>query len=357
MRKHSSLTQSILFKHAGRYSIFRDLLFMVVVGLMITSYFLVVNVFAGSSLSFQTRELTSNIMFSVCISILLYGMFRVMFRYLNTSHPWNKSIVGRILREIPLVFLISASGMCLFMVVWAAIFKERPYLKSEFVLNIATASIVSFLLNAFYETANLFRQLQDSKLEAERLRRKSVESHFETLKNQVGPHFLFNSLNTLLALMDENIPQAKLFVEKLASYYRYALQVNEQDLVELKTEMKLVLDYMYLLQCRFDENLHLELDEDLKKDPRKLIPLSVQMLVENAVKHNVISSSKPLRIKIYMEGDLLIVENNRQHKTATESSNGIGLGNIGSRYHLVIGRDIHVTQTDAFFRVELPLIH
>ncbi|MEX1189683.1 MAG: histidine kinase [Bacteroidia bacterium] len=346
----------VFYRGKGVFSWSADITFMIIVGILISIYFIGVNYLSKGSFDNKSENLIQNTLFSVSISILLYIQFRFMFQYLNKNFPWTDSIMGRIIRQVPLIFLISAVSMLVFMKVWDLFLNTFDYSAGQYYINIITAVIVSFILNTIYEGVNLFRQLKNKELEAEMLKRQNIESHFETLKNQVGPHFLFNSLNTLISLMDEDIPAAKKFVENLAAYYRYTLQINELNLIDLDSELKLVESYYFLLQSRFGTNLKIEFDNSLVKIKSQLVPLSMQMLVENAVKHNIISSEKPLIIKIGATANSIYVENNLQIKESIDSSNGIGLENILNRYRLSAGKEISIYKDEVKFRVELPLI-
>lgn len=355
MHEHKSQNKrSVFFK--GKYNYVKDIAFMGVLGLLIAGYYTVLNLAEGKPLENEIKNLASNLLFSIGVSVLLYGLFNFMFRYLNHYHPWTKSIKGRLIRQIPLIIAISSLGMILYMFFWENVIIKSEYKFSDYLGNILVAILISFLVNTIYEAVNLFRQLKNKELETEMLKRKNIESHFETLKNQVGPHFLFNSLNTLLSLMEEDVDSAKVFVEKLAVYYRYALQVNDQELVELSKEVNLLESYIYLLSSRFGDNLEVQIDALIKNSDALIVPLSIQMLFENAVKHNIISNDKKLKIQIGMNGYCIFVENNLQVKDSLLSSNGIGLENIHSRYLLSTNKDIQIIKTSEKFRVELPII-
>jgi sensor histidine kinase YesM len=334
----------------------KDLLLMGFVGLLISSYLLVVKVCRGSYAIDQQDSFAGNIIFSIAISVFLYSLFRLMFRLLNKYFPWQSSISSRVGLQLILIVLIASFGMCLFMVIWSSMFLSESFSKEQFVSNSIIAIIVSLILNTLYEGVNLYRQLKDSQVITEQLKRKNIESHFESLKNQVSPHFLFNSLNTLLVLIDEDTLKAKEFVEKLAAYYRYTLQVSEKDTVLLQTEIELLHNFIYLLKCRFGDNLQLEIDINNDDSMLHIIPLSVQMLFENAVKHNIISKNKPLIISVFVEDNYLVVENNLQIRDSLNSSNGIGLENIRSRYKIICGKEIILIMDTEKFRVQLPLI-
>lgn len=333
-----------------------DILAMVVVGMLIALYYYLGNsIFSNKDP--EAEDSIQNILFSVSVSVFLYIAFRQMFSFLNRFFPWKKTIWKRILLQVPLIFLIAGFGMVLFMTVWEALFVEKGYTRLEVFNNISTAIIVSLIINLLYESISIYRMLKNSEIESEKLKRRNIESHYEILKNQVGPHFLFNSLNTLLSLMDEDIPAAKEFVEKLAAYYRYSLQVNDRDTNSIASEIKLIEHFVFLLKCRFGNNLSVEIDSALyKENNRYSVPMAIQMLVENAVKHNIISADKPLKIKIGITEPYLFVENNLQKKEALDSSNGIGLDNIRNRYQMLNNQEIIITDDGKSFKVMLPII-
>lgn len=199
------------------------------------------------------------------------------------------------------------------------------------------------------------RQRDQQKEREALLLREKIESQYEALKSQINPHFLFNSFNTLITLIEENPELGVVYVEKLSDFYRSILQYREQQLIGLEEELRLVHDYTFLLQQRFGENLQLEVVID-KPNHYYVAPLALQMLVENAVKHNVISCSKPLRISLRLERDAILVRNNRQAKRDKVPSTGFGLQNIITRYRLLSEREVKVAQTEHTFEVALPAL-
>lgn len=199
------------------------------------------------------------------------------------------------------------------------------------------------------------RQRDQQKEREALLLREKVESQYEALKSQINPHFLFNSFNTLITIIEENPKLGVVYVEKLSDFYRSILQYREQQLIALEEELRLVHDYTFLLQQRFGENLQLKVAID-KPNHYYVAPLALQMLVENAVKHNVISRSKPLHISLRLEGDVILVRNNRQAKRTKAPSTGFGLQNIITRYRLLSEREVQVAQTEHTFEVALPAL-
>ena len=214
---------------------------------------------------------------------------------------------------------------------------------------------------AVYECIFYFRQLRAALLEAEQLKQANLQSQLETLKNQVNPHFLFNSLNTLAALIPEDPDLAVRFVQKLAKVYRYILEIRELQTVSLADELSALRAYTFLLQIRFGDNLCISLDLPDHRLCDRVVPLSLQMLVENAVKHNVISTHRPLTIRVFVENERIIVQNNLQRKgqfttDEADDSTGVGLQNIRNRYRLLAGACVDVIVTTQQFAVSLPLL-
>jgi LytS/YehU family sensor histidine kinase len=194
-------------------------------------------------------------------------------------------------------------------------------------------------------------------LENEKLRREALQSQFESLKNQLSPHFLFNSLTALKTLIREAPDTAQNYVNSLSRALRYTLQSNEKQLVTLKEEMVFMDSYLYLIKLRFDTNLSIITGIKEEYLSYRLPPLTIQTLVENAIKHNEISKEKPLRINIETTGDgKLSVWNDIQRKITEEEGTGIGLTNLSKQFHLLTGGDITISDQDNRFRVEVPLI-
>lgn len=234
---------------------------------------------------------------------------------------------------------------------------QRPTMLEEY-----KATLVPLVIClAIYECIFYFRQLRAALLEAEQLKQANLQSQLETLKNQVNPHFLFNSLNTLAALIPEDSDLAVRFVQKLAKVYRYILEIRALQTVSLADELSALRAYTFLLQIRFGDNLRISLDVPDYRLCDRVVPLSLQMLVENAVKHNVISTHRPLTIRVFIENERLIVQNNLQRKGQynpgeADDSTGVGLQNIRNQYRLLAGECVDVIVTTQQFAVSLPLL-
>jgi sensor histidine kinase YesM len=229
---------------------------------------------------------------------------------------------------------------------------RRGHRSEFFLINFFVSSLVVgcvFLIRLIF-------QKQNYKLEMEALKREAIQGRFESLKNQLSPHFLFNSLTALKMLISESPEKAQLYVDSLSKALRYTLRGKEQ-LVTLREEMEFMEAYLYLIRMRYESNLIIKIDISEALLNRKLPPLTVQTLVENAIKHNEISKRKPLRIEIRtLDDNNLQVSNPIQKKLTEEEGTGFGLTNLSKQFQMLIGRDIRIHQEQGNFIVEIPLI-
>ncbi len=201
------------------------------------------------------------------------------------------------------------------------------------------------------------REHLEANLTLQRLKQEKIEAQMQALQSQINPHFLFNSLNTLSSLIDDSPRQAGDFVDELSSVYRYLLRSNEHDLTTLSVELSFIHSYFHLLRTRFGNNVNLSIDVSETHAEALLPPLTLQLLVENAVKHNVILPELPLTIRIRTTDQRqLIVENTLQSKKLRVESNGVGLSNIAVKYRLLNQTEPSIEEADGWFRVTLPLL-
>lgn len=217
------------------------------------------------------------------------------------------------------------------------------------------ANLLFHLLNAIFY---YFTEYKTKWMEAEELKRMSAQAELQLVKNQVNPHFLFNNLNVLSTLVMQNNSEANRFIEEFSKVYRYILHNHEKELVELKTELHYINPYIFLLETRFGGGLKINVDIPDNYGHYHIIPAALQMLIENAIKHNVVSRNKPLHIDVHVNGNnTIVVSNNLQAKQSVESSTGIGLQNIIKRYRIVSSREVLIKNDENIFMVTLPLLH
>lgn len=220
----------------------------------------------------------------------------------------------------------------------------------------AAALFCSLTVVAIYESIYFMNELRKSVEEKEMLKRESLYAQLDALKTQVNPHFLFNNLNTLVSIIPEDPKRAMDFVQQLAKVYRHILEVKDEQSIPLKEELDVLKAYAFLLETRFGDNIQININVPAEKLDRKIIPLSLQILMENAIKHNIVSSDKPLRIDVFADDGRLVVSNNLQKKNQLNESTGIGLDNIRNRYRLLSSRQVEVKENHSDFVVSIPLI-
>jgi len=227
----------------------------------------------------------------------------------------------------------------------------------QFKLSILMAVALTLVATTLWEAEYALGKWKESLAEKEELQQLAIQQEFDTLKSQVNPHFLFNCFNTLSSLINEDPGHAEEFLDELSKVYRYLLRNNEDGLSTLKNEIQFIRSYYQLLKTRHGHAIQLHIEIDKRYDLYLLPSLSLQLLVENAVKHNVISRQQPLSIEIFtMAGNKLAVNNNFQPKLIKAPSNRIGLENIRTKYELLQQPGFELLQDDKNFTVVLPLI-
>jgi len=241
--------------------------------------------------------------------------------------------------------------------------KQAPEAENLFVKNasfttalgsnlFSTAAIISI-----YEALMYWAKLKQQLVITERLKKENAQAQLDSLKNQVNPHFLFNSLNTLAGIIPEDSAKAVQFVQQLSTLYRHLLDLNDKQVVTLEEELVLLNSYLFLIRTRFDQSINIQLEIDEKSKSLYLIPLSLQMLVENAVKHNIVSQKKPLHIRIYTNDEYQVcVHNNFHPKQQPVEGTGTGLSNINNRFLLTFDKQIVIEKNNDSFEVKVPLI-
>lgn len=218
---------------------------------------------------------------------------------------------------------------------------------------------ISLLVSAVLHAKSFIEEWKKStkkEVVEQKLIAKSANAQFETLKNQLDPHFLFNSLNVLSALIDENPDQAQRFTSSMSKIYRYVLDQKDKELVTVEEELDFAKTYCDLLKTRFEDSVNFEFQVDEKDKSGFVVPLSLQLLLENCIKHNYATSGKPLNIRIFSEIGFLAIENNLQQREVTKEREGIGLSNIVQRYALITDRNVFIEKSDDNFKVKIPLL-
>src|SRR5690606_6393731 len=214
---------------------------------------------------------------------------------------------------------------------------------------------IATTIATIFHVVALIQHYQTNKLKEQKEKVIQISTEHESLKSQIGPHFLFNSLNVLNGLIEENPDKAQEFVGELSVVYRYVLEQKDKPLVSLEEEIDFSRTYMNLIQKRYEDGLEFEVIENLPKG-LQIVPLSLQILLENCIKHNRISSEEPLKVKVLVENDYLLIINNLQIKNQIHNSTGKGLQNIKDRYKSFTRKEVEISRTAEEFIVKIPLL-
>lgn len=325
----------------------------------------------GSSLFFFTFFTDEKTVINFGYSFLISGLYAFSLGlsngaindYLNKKLSWTENTRARtilgILSAVIINFIVVYCCNYINYVMIQKVSTQEEFLSGKY--NFTTWFFVNFalMIAAFLHAKGFMEELKKtSKKEVvqQKLIANSANAQFESLKNQLDPHFLFNSLNVLSALIDENPDQAQKFTSSMSKIYRYVLEQKDKELVTVLDEIEFAKTYCNLLKTRFEDSVDFEFDV-LKEDEQKLVvPLSLQLLLENCIKHNFATSSKPLIIKVYSEGSYLSVKNNLQKREQLKESAGIGLSNIVQRYSLLTDQNVFVEESPQDFKVKIPVL-
>lgn len=232
----------------------------------------------------------------------------------------------------------------------------QQYFAEERIANFYVAIIITLVITLSLHIFYFYKYFQENRLKQQKIIAGTASAKFETLKNQIDPHFLFNSLNVLSSLIEENPENAQRFTTSLSKVYRYVLEQKDKELISVEEELAFAKTYMNLLKMRFENSVFYEVQENLPNAGAMVVPLSLQLLLENTVKHNVVSQQKPLYIRIFEQDGNLVVQNDYQKKEVLQDRRGVGLQNIISRYAIVTARKVQIEQTEKHFTVKLPML-
>ena len=283
---------------------------------------------------------------------------------LNKKFSWTEQTRTRVILGIILVVVVNVvvsylCGYINFVLIQKVATTETFFSAKYTVVNWFTINI-ALLISAFLHAKGFMEELKKtSKKEVvqQKLIASSANAQFESLKNQLDPHFLFNSLNVLSALIEENPSQAQKFTSSMSKIYRYVLEQKDKELVTVSDEIEFAKTYCNLLKTRFEDSVDFEFEVKTEDEQKYVVPLSLQLLLENCIKHNFATASKPLIIKIYSDGNYLAIENNLQAREQLKESAGIGLANIVQRYSMLTKTNVYIEKSEDIFKVKIPILN
>jgi two-component system LytT family sensor kinase len=281
-----------------------------------------------------------------------YVIYRISRKYSWLDNPWRKALadfIGVSLYSVSMFILVSL----IFNWLWDGKLPEN--LTNFLYWNARFAIMVSCSIAFILTTIGFLRNWRESNLEAERLKTEMMTYKYDSLRNQVNPHFLFNSLNVLSDLVYEDQGQAVKFIRQLSDLYRYVLDSREREVVDLQEELTFIDSFIYLLKTRFEDKLEVNISITAGSDER-IVPMALQILIENAVKHNEVSTQFPLKVDVSREGDFIRVTNVMRKIDVGEDSKKTGLQNIMSRYEVLSEQPVSIDETEGKFTVLLPFL-
>lgn len=308
----------------------------------------------GSPMNLSNTVL--NILYGILIGTSIgLGCFGISSSVFSREH-WIEQPSKTFKRVLFLVVLYIALDVVVINTVWfyltQGVSPASVFMSNVGIITMLVEFVIGMTIFLFFLSKNYAERLSE-KYEAMAAVEKQAEKYrFETLKNQINPHFLFNTLNTLSGLIYINTEKADEFINRFANIYRYVLNVQDMDVVSLEMELNFVEDYIYLNNIRFDGQI--ELTDRIEDRSQFIIPMALQILLENAIKHNIFSAADPLKIAIEDQDGFLVIENNLNLREDNEPSYGLGIKNLVQRYASFSDQNIEIIQTKNKFTIRLP---
>jgi sensor histidine kinase YesM len=316
-----------------------------------------INVIMGSEIHFDKRLLV-HFFFTALYTFSLYGANALLFIKLDAFFV-DRFAIKRLVAGFIGSFVVSLAVIFLLHVFEEVVYNKNTFdyfLANEKPSNYLASIIITFFVTLSIHAISFYKAYNDNKVKEQKIIAGTANAKFESLKNQIDPHFLFNSLNVLSSLIEENPENAQRFTTSLSKIYRYVLEQKDKELVSVDEELAFAKTYMNLLKMRFENSLFYEMPTTAISAEAKVVPLSLQLLLENTVKHNVVSEQRPLHIRIYVEGDYLAVQNDYQKKEVLQERQGVGLQNIVNRYGIITNRKVLIAQNEQTFTVKIPIL-
>jgi sensor histidine kinase YesM len=280
-----------------------------------------------------------------------------MIRFLNKIAPWSKKTVQRIFIQFCFSVIVALVVSISFTLFANALSPYSESLRGVLVNNALIFSVVNILVMTILEGWIFYNESKRAELVAKNLQEELSQIKFEVLKSQINPHFMFNSLNVLSGLIDQDAGKAQLFIDEFSHIYRYVLETIEQPVVPLEKELDFMRSYLFLQQIRYGDNLSHSVNIPAHLLKLVLPPLSLQVVLENAIKHNIINESKPLKIEVFSQNNHLVVKNNIQPKISMGKSTGLGLKNLTKRYAMICPDEPVFSIETNDYLAKLPLIN
>ena len=319
---------------------------------------IIIRLLSGGSVGFN-EGLAWQFFYTTLYGYSLYYANAIIFVKLDDVYQTDRFSRNRIVQGFALSFIVSVIVIFLLRIVEDVVIEGKTiqqFLANEKPSNYIVSVVITFVVTLAIHAIYFYKAYQENKVKEQKIIAGTASAQFESLKNQIDPHFLFNSLNVLSSLIEENPESAQKFTTSLSKVYRYVLEQKDKELVSVAEELKFAKTYMNLLKMRFENSITFEIPEGFDNEEAKVVPLSLQLLLENCIKHNVVSEAKPLHVKISIENNQLVVTNNLQKKEVLSDRKGVGLQNIVNRYAILTKRTVLVEENEQEFKIFLPIL-
>jgi hypothetical protein len=330
----------------------------IILSISIFLVLLVIKLITGVTIQLN-EYLLVNLGYTILYGLTLYYANALLFIYLDSIFEVERFTKRRIIIGFLGSFLISVVVIFLLRIIEDVIIEGESFdafLQNETLANYLVTIIITFFVTLAFHAFYFYKAYQENKVKEQKIIAGTASAQFESLKNQIDPHFLFNSLNVLSSLIEENPESAQKFSTSLSKVYRYVLEQKDKELVSVAEELKFAKTYMNLLKMRFENSITFEIPEGFDNEEAKVVPLSLQLLLENCIKHNIVSEPKPLHVKITIENNQLVVTNNLQKKEVLSDRKGVGLQNIVNRYAILTKKTVLVEENEQEFKIFLPIL-
>jgi len=330
---------------------FRDILILVAISTIATY------MFAGNRIFTNFNIYSRSIFYGFCVGWTIWKGNQLLGWLLDKKYPWNVKPVFALTVHLGSSIIFTIIDICIVnYLIYKYIFHTNLLDDWNRFLSYAVAQfVIAMLVTIIFYVKHYFDSWRELVIKEEEFKRETLALRYESLKSYVNPHFLFNSLSVLSSLVEKDVAKSQEFIKQLSDTYRYVIEQKDKELVALDVEIQFVLSYINLHKIRHGENLKVELN--IQNRNGFIIPLSLQILLENAFKHNIISVDEPLDVKIWREGDYLIVQNKLQVRRTISESNGIGLDTISKSYQFFTKQPLVVLKENGFFTVKIPILY
>lgn len=332
---------------------------VVKVSLLITVVVAILSIFVFGNGDYSYDSILRNIIISAIFSFGLTAVNSYYYDGIDIRYSWDKEPNKRLWFGAVGAFILTIITFGVLRYVVHFYYTGDSivvFVQKETIDSYVIALVITLIASLFTHAFHFYRALQKRLVKEQKIIAGTASARFDALKNQLDPHFLFNSLNVLTSLIEEDPKAAQKFTTSLSKVYRYVLEQKNKDLVTVDEELDFARTYVRLLKMRFEDSLDFEIPEKSSNPEAKIIPLSLQLLLENAVKHNVVTSSRPLRLRVHEENGMLVIKNNIQEKSVVRKSSGVGLQNIKSRFSILTDREVQINDANKEFSVKLPML-